>query len=80
MIAAIVIIAGLATLFGLILGYSAIRFRVEGDPIADQIDALLPKIQGHIDDHYPDSLAKAWKFILGPGGGSLIEARFTGAR
>ncbi|MGB5648692.1 MAG: RnfABCDGE type electron transport complex subunit B, partial [Sedimenticolaceae bacterium] len=45
MIAAILTIAGLATLFGLILGYSAIRFRVEGDPIADQIDALLPQTQ-----------------------------------
>jgi electron transport complex protein RnfB len=45
MITAIVTIAGLATLFGLILGYSAIRFRVEGDPIADQIDALLPQTQ-----------------------------------
>ena len=45
MIAAIVTIAGLATLFGLLLGYSAQRFRVEGDPIADQIDALLPQTQ-----------------------------------
>lgn len=44
-----------------------------------QIDDLLPMIQDHIDTHYPDSLAKAWKFILGPGGGSLVEARFTGA-
>ena len=38
MITAILTIAGLATLFGLILGYSAIRFRV-GATIADQIDA-----------------------------------------
>ena len=45
MIVAVFTIAGLATLFGLILGYSAIRFRVEGDPIADQIDALLPQTQ-----------------------------------
>ena len=45
MIAAIVTIAGMAALFGLILGYSAIRFRVEGDPVADQIDALLPQTQ-----------------------------------
>ncbi len=44
-----------------------------------QIDNLLPKIQSHIDTHYPDSLAKVWKFVLGPGGGSLIEARFTGS-
>ena len=35
MIVAVFTIAGLATLFGLILGYSAIRFRVEGDPIAE---------------------------------------------
>ncbi|MCB1792580.1 MAG: electron transport complex subunit RsxB [Gammaproteobacteria bacterium] len=45
MITAILTIAGLATLFGLVLGYSAIRFRVEGDPIADQIDAILPQTQ-----------------------------------
>lgn len=45
MLAAIITIAGLATIFGLLLGYSAIRFRVEGDPIADQIDALLPQTQ-----------------------------------
>ena len=45
MIIAVVTIAGMAALFGLILGYSAIRFRVEGDPVADQIDALLPQTQ-----------------------------------
>jgi multidrug efflux pump subunit AcrB len=43
-----------------------------------QIESLLPSIQGHINSNYPDSLAKVWKFVLGPGGGSLIEARFTG--
>ena len=45
MITAILTIAGLSTVFGLVLGYSAIRFRVEGDPVADQIDALLPQTQ-----------------------------------
>lgn len=30
---------------GLLLGYSARRFRVEGHPMADQIDALLPQTQ-----------------------------------
>jgi len=29
----------------MLLGYSAIRFHVEGDPIADQIDAILPQTQ-----------------------------------
>ncbi len=43
-----------------------------------QIEAMLPKIQAHIDRNYPDATAKAWKFVLGPGGGSLIEARFSG--
>ncbi len=45
MVAAIFTIAGLSTVFGLLLGYAAIRFRVEGDPVADQIDALLPQTQ-----------------------------------
>lgn len=45
MLIAIVAIASLAVAFGLLLGYSAIRFRVEGDPIADQVDALLPQSQ-----------------------------------
>jgi electron transport complex protein RnfB len=45
MLIAIAAIAGLAVGFGLLLGYSAIRFRVEGDPIADQVDALLPQSQ-----------------------------------
>ncbi|MGB1129154.1 MAG: efflux RND transporter permease subunit, partial [Haloferula sp.] len=35
-------------------------------------------IQAHVDASYPDGLAKVWKFVLGPGGGSRIEARFTG--
>ncbi|MGD2119383.1 MAG: electron transport complex subunit RsxB [Chromatiales bacterium] len=45
MLTAITTITILAMLFGLLLGYSAIRFHVEGDPIADQVDALLPQTQ-----------------------------------
>ena len=45
MLVAIVSITLLAACFGLLLGYSAIRFKVEGDPIADQIDSLLPQTQ-----------------------------------
>lgn len=45
MLTAILAITGLALVFGLVLGYAAIRFRVEGDPIADQVDALLPQTQ-----------------------------------
>ncbi|MEM6405677.1 MAG: electron transport complex subunit RsxB [Pseudomonadota bacterium] len=42
---AILAIAALALFFGLLLGYAAIRFRVQGDPVADQVDALLPQTQ-----------------------------------
>jgi Na+-translocating ferredoxin:NAD+ oxidoreductase subunit B len=45
MFTAIAALGILAGLFGLLLGYSAIRFRVEGDPVADQINAILPQTQ-----------------------------------
>lgn len=42
---AVLAIALLATLFGAILGFASIRFKVEADPIVDQIDAILPQTQ-----------------------------------
>jgi electron transport complex protein RnfB len=45
MLAAIGALALLAAAFGLLLGYSAIRFHIDGDPIADQAEALLPQSQ-----------------------------------
>ncbi len=33
------------TLLALLLGYASVRFHVEGNPIVDQIDALLPQTQ-----------------------------------
>ncbi|MEA3274539.1 MAG: electron transport complex subunit RsxB [Pseudomonadota bacterium] len=45
MLTAIAAIAALAVAFGLLLGYSAIRFHIEGDPIADQVDSILPQTQ-----------------------------------
>lgn len=45
MFTAMLAIGILAALFGLLLGYAAIRFKVEGDPIVEQIDALLPQTQ-----------------------------------
>ena len=35
----------LSLIFGAILGFAAVRFKVEGNPIVDQIDALLPQTQ-----------------------------------
>lgn len=39
------IFLALALLFGLALGYAAVRFKVEGNPMADQIDKELPQTQ-----------------------------------
>jgi len=45
MLAAILTLGILAALIGLLLGYAAIRFRVESDPVVERIDALLPQTQ-----------------------------------
>jgi electron transport complex protein RnfB len=45
MLAAILILGLLALAFGLLLGYAAVRFRVEGDPVSDMVDQLLPQTQ-----------------------------------
>jgi Na+-translocating ferredoxin:NAD+ oxidoreductase subunit B len=45
MLTAILAITGLATAFGLLLGYANIRFHLEGDPITDQVEKLLPQTQ-----------------------------------
>ncbi len=42
---AVLMLVGLALVFGAILGFAAVKFKVEGNPIVDQIDALLPQTQ-----------------------------------
>ncbi|WP_153446748.1 electron transport complex subunit RsxB [Vibrio algicola] len=42
---AVAAIAALAAVFGVILGFASIRFKVEADPIVDQIDDILPQTQ-----------------------------------
>ena len=44
----------------------------------ESIGALLPEIQSYLDAQYPNAQAKVWQFQLGPGGGSKIEAEFSG--
>ncbi|WP_395340697.1 efflux RND transporter permease subunit [Ningiella sp. W23] len=44
----------------------------------EAIAPLLPQIQAYVDKNFPDAQAKVWQFQLGPGGGSKIEAEFTG--
>ena len=42
---AVLLLTSLALAFGLALGFAAQRFRIEGDPVVDQVDALLPQTQ-----------------------------------
>ncbi|AFJ02259.1 Electron transport complex protein RnfB [Methylophaga frappieri] len=45
MLTAIIALTLLALILGLMLGFASIRFRVEGDPIVDKIDKILPQTQ-----------------------------------
>ncbi len=45
MLTAVIALTALALIFGLLLGFAAVRFKVEGDPLAEKIDALLPQTQ-----------------------------------
>ncbi len=45
LLSAITAMAGLSLIFGAILGFAAVQFKVEGNPIVDQIDKLLPQTQ-----------------------------------
>ncbi|CAH0539158.1 electron transport complex subunit RsxB [Vibrio marisflavi] len=42
---AVIALAVLAAIFGAILGFASIRFKVDSDPIVDQIDEILPQTQ-----------------------------------
>ena len=44
-LAALVALVGLSIVFGGLLGFAAEKFKVEGDPIVEQIDELLPQTQ-----------------------------------
>jgi Na+-translocating ferredoxin:NAD+ oxidoreductase subunit B len=44
-LSALIALSGLCFFCGLLLGFAALRFRVEGDPIVEQIDAILPQTQ-----------------------------------
>lgn len=46
---------------------------------AATIDTLIPRIDRHLHQHYPDALCYGAKFELGPGSTGKIRARFSGA-
>jgi multidrug efflux pump subunit AcrB len=43
-----------------------------------KIGGLVANVQKHVDTRYPDANAVAKKFLLGPGQGGRIQARFSG--
>jgi electron transport complex protein RnfB len=43
--AALLALVGLGAVFGALLGFAAVRFKAEGNPIADQINDILPQTQ-----------------------------------
>ena len=45
MLLAVATAVGLALALGLLLGFAAARFRVDGDPVVERIEALLPQTQ-----------------------------------
>lgn len=44
-LSALLALGGLSLLFGATLGFAAVKFKVEGDPLVEQIDELLPQTQ-----------------------------------
>ncbi len=79
-IAALIGLGGLALVFGGILGYAAVRFKIEGDPIVEELDALLPQTQcgqcGHPGCRpYAEGIANGEAINkCPPGGQSTIDA------
>ena len=45
MLTAILVMAGIAIALGAVLGFAALRYKVEGDPMVERIDAILPQTQ-----------------------------------
>ena len=71
----------LASIFGLVLGYAAIAFKVESSPVVEQIDALLPQTQcgqcSFAGCHpYAEAIAagEAPINLCPPGGENLIQS------
>jgi electron transport complex protein RnfB len=45
LLGAVAALLGLGAIFGALLGFAAVKFKTEGNPIVDQVNALLPQTQ-----------------------------------
>ena len=83
---AIAALLALAAVFGAALGFASEKFKVEGDPIVDQIDGLLPQTQcgqcGHPGCRpYAEAIAEGEEHNRCPPGGEATQAmRHQGRR
>jgi Na+-translocating ferredoxin:NAD+ oxidoreductase subunit B len=80
LVSALIALGGLSILFGAVLGFAAVKFKVEGDPLVEQIDALLPQTQCGQCGH-PGCRPYAQAIVAGeainrcpPGGQATINA------
>lgn len=80
MITALLVMLGLAVLLGTVLGFSSIKFKVEGNPLVEKIDAVLPQTQCGQCGHpgckpYAEAIAKGEADInqCPPGGEEGIQ-------
>ena len=80
-IGALLVLAALSLTFGAILGFAAVKYKVEGDPLVDQVDNLLPQTQcgqcGHPGCRpYAESIVNNNEAInhCPPGGQATINA------
>lgn len=80
LLAALVTLVGLSLVFGAILGFASVRFRVESSPLVEQIDSLLPQTQCGQCGHpgckpYAQAIAGGESINkCPPGGQSTIQA------
>lgn len=44
----------------------------------NRISSVMPLVQAFIEKNFPNAQAKVWRFVVGPGGGSKVEATFKG--
>ena len=79
-LSAVLALLALCLVCGAMLGFAAVRFRVEGDPIAEQINALLPQTQCGQCGYpgckpYSEAIAAGDKITkCPPGGEATIQA------
>ncbi|MBQ0797930.1 MAG: electron transport complex subunit RsxB [Porticoccaceae bacterium] len=45
LLTALAALVSLSAIFGAVLGYASIKFKIEGNPLVEQVDALLPQTQ-----------------------------------